>query len=463
MMAYTVAEQVVTLQHHYQQNDYEAFFNLIEQVLFQLKENDDTASYISCMLDKASLYFDLQNYTLSLQTLSNVSQMVDAEATVSHKMRYYNLLAAIHGATQRYVETFKYLQLAQFLAEQVNDKNMLMRIYHNLSFYYFENQQYEQCLLYCHKAIAYYEDEQEEPDNEDLLTLTYARVLIKLDRLDEAKHIIESRLSRLTPMSPRIHVTITLTKTEYYVQQQLLEKAYDVLKEASASFDAHTPDVVLVYEQLCKISKKCQPMTVYLADLKAFFALKNDVQQQQKAQQLQSLQMYFDDRPYKELCWHDPLTNMYNRRYLEESYQPAARLQAMVIFDIDHFKLINDQYGHLAGDQAIQAVAERAQQFFNEEQEILVRLGGDEFAARLYAPSIIALEERLQSFIDNIRELTITYQAHQFRLTVSLGAYYTANTRTLEEMLKHADLALYEAKRHGRNQFMLHVGGADNH
>lgn len=152
----------------------------------------------------------------------------------------------------------------------------------------------------------------------------------------------------------------------------------------------------------------------------------------------------------------DPLTGLPNRRALFEAYEKKkfSHAMAVVVFDIDRFKRINDRYGHATGDGIIRLLA-------NELREcvgltMVARLGGEEFAAVICtaAPGYAEwLAERVRrSFAD--RELKVPEET--VRATVSAGISYGGEDGSdFDTILRTADLALYQAKRNGRNRIEL--------
>ncbi len=149
----------------------------------------------------------------------------------------------------------------------------------------------------------------------------------------------------------------------------------------------------------------------------------------------------------------DPLTGLHNRRALFELHerQMFSHEMAVIVFDIDRFKSINDQYGHATGDAVIRAFADDLKSSVG--LNTTARLGGEEFAAvtRTAAPGYAEwLAERIRrSFAD--RELHV--EGAVVKATVSAGvAYGLPEGRDFETMLSAADGALYNAKRNGRNR-----------
>ncbi|TKB23111.1 GGDEF domain-containing protein [Desulfopila sp. IMCC35006] len=160
----------------------------------------------------------------------------------------------------------------------------------------------------------------------------------------------------------------------------------------------------------------------------------------------------------------DPLTSIYNRRFglgrLKEEFGRATRtgsLLGIIIFDIDHFKVVNDTYGHLVGDWVLKSICALARSSLREG-DVLFRYGGEEFVAVLPAASsedLRIIAERLRKGIeDNIFSKGIT----TVRVTVSIGgaAYPNQSNAGNEDLLLQlADEALYKAKESGRNRVIL--------
>lgn len=164
----------------------------------------------------------------------------------------------------------------------------------------------------------------------------------------------------------------------------------------------------------------------------------------------------------EELANRDELTGLNNRRAFFElgnrSFKQAVRFRhniSVIMMDIDHFKKINDTYGHSIGDRVLQAIAEPLQKLVREI-DIVARMGGEEFAFILPETELdeaIHFAERLRSEIEKV---TIQSYNHTISVTASLGvATSTVNDGNLETLLTKADDALYVAKKKGRNQIQV--------
>lgn len=152
----------------------------------------------------------------------------------------------------------------------------------------------------------------------------------------------------------------------------------------------------------------------------------------------------------------DPLTGLFNRRYLEESlerelYRAAREHRPLgtIMIDLDGFKKFNDTFGHSAGDQVLRALGDFLQKK-TRGGDIACRYGGEEFTLILPGTSLEVARQRAEQLRQEIQHLKVPYSKH---LTVSLGvAVFPEHGTTKEALLKAADFALYQAKSEGGNR-----------
>ncbi len=161
------------------------------------------------------------------------------------------------------------------------------------------------------------------------------------------------------------------------------------------------------------------------------------------------------------LAYTDALTGVYNRRYmnahLDRKIMEIADTQkpvSILIFDLDHFKRINDTYGHASGDEVLKAVAERVGNSIRDF-DLLARYGGEEFVVLMPStPADLAamVAERLRARLE-AQPVEISGHDRPLSITASIGVATTTDPmETAEGLLRRADEALYAAKRAGRNR-----------
>lgn len=155
----------------------------------------------------------------------------------------------------------------------------------------------------------------------------------------------------------------------------------------------------------------------------------------------------------------DHLTKLANRRHFEESLQQALVRRSsdidqvcIILIDIDHFKQINDAYGHSAGDVVLSQVAGMLDRNMRSG-DLVARYGGDEFVAYMRCSHDVGME-RAGEIQDSIRQCAVPWEKKSIHITASIGLYCQILTSDIDVnlVLKKADNAMYEAKKRGRNR-----------
>jgi diguanylate cyclase len=170
----------------------------------------------------------------------------------------------------------------------------------------------------------------------------------------------------------------------------------------------------------------------------------------------------------QELSDTDQLTGLKNRRfldlYIDKEIARGVRYQhnlAVLLIDIDHFKTVNDQYGHLVGDDCLKEVAKIfSTQILRRPTDLSARYGGEEFCVVLPETNnkgAISVANRIR---ENIQQLTIESRGFNGHLTISVGVYAAvpSSNELSSEYLERADNALYLAKENGRNRVEVYAG-----
>jgi diguanylate cyclase (GGDEF)-like protein len=172
-----------------------------------------------------------------------------------------------------------------------------------------------------------------------------------------------------------------------------------------------------------------------------------------------NLDVSFQRKLYR-AALRDPLTRLYNRRYLlsqlesEFSYVERHRTPlSVVMLDIDHFKQVNDTYGHLVGDEVLAGFAALLQVTIRGE-DLAARYGGEEFilvCRGVVAEVALKIAERI---LRQVGEAALSAEEPDLRVTVSAGVAAVPHPKitTPQELIAAADRALYDAKRAGRNR-----------
>jgi diguanylate cyclase (GGDEF)-like protein len=158
------------------------------------------------------------------------------------------------------------------------------------------------------------------------------------------------------------------------------------------------------------------------------------------------------------LSYTDVLTGLANRRYFMERLASEARRQVrtghpycLILLDVDHFKSINDRYGHAAGDEVLCRLSQILIEGVRTPTDQSARIGGEEFAVLLPDTTLAATEIVCRRIADGLRKHTFSVNGDSFHLTISMGVV-ECQGESIEAALQQADRNLYKAKQGGRDQ-----------
>lgn len=165
----------------------------------------------------------------------------------------------------------------------------------------------------------------------------------------------------------------------------------------------------------------------------------------------------------KTMAIKDGLTNIYNRRHLTKMFNEcmneailSKKSLSVALFDIDKFKNVNDQYGHLFGDVVIKTVASLADEFAQEADGFAGRYGGEEFVIVFPNKNLDAAYDVVKKIHQRVRETELYHNGLTVHITVSAGVTsYPETCSNPGELLNRADWAMYYSKEHGRNQITI--------
>lgn len=211
----------------------------------------------------------------------------------------------------------------------------------------------------------------------------------------------------------------------------------DIIKEVSLSLNNNEP---CWYKLITKIISDEDGKPIY-----AIGKIKNIQSEHEEKEQL------------IEQAKCDSLTGIYNSktfRNLSEKYLEKG--STLLILDIDHFKQVNDQYGHLSGDLAIVSIAKIISEVF-KEVGITGRIGGDEFG--IFTPKTISkdkLDYLCTELLNKASNITLNFNGETIKpISVSVGGYSSKTNENYSSIYKNADKVLYEVKENGRNNFLV--------
>lgn len=176
------------------------------------------------------------------------------------------------------------------------------------------------------------------------------------------------------------------------------------------------------------------------------------INQFKQTQQIRSQQLTLaaQSAKLKIMALTDPLTELHNRLYLQQVIEPSIRIGqpfAIMMVDVDHFKRINDQFGHIKGDRVLQKLATVMKNVIGKKGAV-IRFGGEEFLIICD----IQQQHDFEQLADKLLNSVHCIAAGNNSLSVSIGTYYTPNlSQHLDDAIHRADECLYQSKNKGRN------------
>ncbi len=198
-------------------------------------------------------------------------------------------------------------------------------------------------------------------------------------------------------------------------------------------------------------------LNVYSSEPNTFDAAETDLLSQLSDDLAYGIQSLRTRTEIARQAWHDSLTGLPNRSLLRDRMHQAmafskrtGRMLAILFLDLDGFKQINDQYGHAAGDDLIMEISAR---FVSSVRagDTVSRLGGDEFVILLDVASLDEMHQCLARIMDEVRK-PVPMDGHEVSISASIGiTLFPQNDADADALLRHADMAMYQAKQAGRN------------
>lgn len=238
-----------------------------------------------------------------------------------------------------------------------------------------------------------------------------------------------------------------------------LEDVQTRFEEAAQVFQVNLDDIGSPYEIMAIANEQLVQLTMKAQVDSTQASVRQAVIEEQKTQ-LES-----ENKQLQSKAIHDPLTKVYNRNYFNEAFENeihrctrSAEAIGIIFTDIDHFKQLNDTYGHQFGDLVLERIAQAANES-TRRSDVFCRYGGEEFVIMVSNPSLNGIREfaeRLRSLIENE---VIEFEGKRVPVTASLGAVVGIPHRNMpdfaERLIAEADEAMYDSKEQGRNQ--VHV------
>jgi diguanylate cyclase (GGDEF)-like protein len=382
------------------------------------------------------------------------------------KLNSYNFLFLLYEYNKEHTKAKQTLNKTIRLSQRLECYNIASNAYSNLSHVLSVEGDYSEALKMAEIGLEM--AKLHEPKSAILefrVQLNCANALIGLEDFDASKHLIQELIG-----NPILNDFVRERAQSYdlqgrwFTKTQNYEQAFESLtiaKETAESYgDIH--QLKVIQEQRCELCEILNDSKRGFQVQREYIELLKELNNRELAQTALKLDIQHSLATINDNANIDFLTGVYNRRHLELTanawLQNAALVEENIVciaFDIDNLKPINDQYGHLFGDEVIKEVSSICSTTIRVS-DLMGRYGGDEFVVLLRGMDFLKGLEKANQIADAIGQIDMINDGIKINLTVSIGVADNGNgsIQTFKELFHEADMALYRAKENGKNQIV---------
>ncbi|MEO4052001.1 tetratricopeptide repeat-containing diguanylate cyclase [Solibacillus sp. CAU 1738] len=363
----------------------------------------------------------------------------------------------------------KYNKIALMIANQLQDTKRYMLISLNLQAVYLLVLDLKRAYEISLEVKTLFE---QDPSimttmSEAAYYLNYITILLEWQQLEEIESLLQ-RFKQIPNIDKHNRETMyyECVKGRYYNKLERFEEAVEALEKAYITLEetSEEPYLTIVLENLVKAYESMgnYKEALYYANILNARLINQEKKRVLKETIKVTKQLDFENM--KQLVYIDGLTSIHNRRYFEEEgtklVEEASRTSSNIycaILDIDHFKKINDRFGHIIGDEAIRKLSQVIKDAQPTPGRIFARYGGDEFVF-LFA-EIERAEEFFQELFNQITNFEFQTDGISMSITISMGvaSLNDCEILSLSKLLDCADQALYHSKTAGRNLISFYL------
>ncbi len=481
---------------YFHTGNYTHVINCVYRALPMLLKHKDEILHGKLLNILAAANFHLGNTAEGFQFSWQALEILEKTKEPFWITTIYNNLGLQYLNMQNYEWAERYFFQAIERLQGFDEKSKAYaEVYNNLCQLYLETKQYQKAMDYGNQAVDYYRQSHDSFGQADTL-INLGQVYQTIKNIQLAKHAYEEALTLTRKYNLRfLELNALIRLGEVCIEEKETETAFLYLRHGlSLAEDIGAKrELYKLHRLLSRVYKQESEFALSLEHFEQFYRIEQQVLDDKEKQRIKSLEIINqvestrkDVEQYRtksrvleqklekqqvvqenleKLTITDPLTGLYNRRHFDKlihdelTHATLSRSRsAFIMLDIDHFKAVNDQFGHLAGDQVLVTLAslmrEELRQF-----DLIWRIGGEEFV--IFLPETKCKQAILvaERFRTRIAEKTFSFEENEVQLTVSLGVACTEDPIVrLTELFDQADQAMYAAKQAGRNQVASYRG-----
>jgi diguanylate cyclase (GGDEF)-like protein len=427
------------------------------------------------------VFWELGDYQEALKYYLQSLTIVEKTEDKKGLARTYNNLGSLYGILNRNADALTYFEKALKLSQTEHLQLQTTYLYNNIGEIYLNGGEPQKALAYFTRSI---EEGSKAPETANTVyaTLNIAKCYRLLGRYQESKEILESCREAIESGQDRVlHANLLLELARIAVASNYYEKALEYLENGlSLAKNAQIKTVALdIYKELTECLPRMNEYSKAVTYFREYIHLKDNYFSEKTAKMVAELEtrsriikiaheadllkqknaeLRAAFKKMEQIAKTDTLTRLPNRREitgkLKEQYRLYVRKNApfsIAIIDIDHFKKVNDTFGHIEGDRVLRKFGKLIRSALREE-DFAGRWGGEEFL--LIFPLTTIEEARI--ITERIRETVVKTsflpKEKTVTITVTIGLSQIRDGMSVDKLLSEADTYLYEGKKTGRNR-----------
>jgi diguanylate cyclase (GGDEF)-like protein len=448
----------------------EACYKLLKRGL----ELNDYKSILTAHLNSAASYYCIGDIEEAFRCISAYDEICRVHGDETDHLKRYNILFLLYEYNKDFSKAKSTLEKTIHLGTKLQIYNIVSNAYSNYSHLYLAEENYSDALEMARKGLEMAKLHHPRSAILELrVKLNIAQAYIGLKDFDAARLIIEEIENEPALGSDsyiRERVQLNMLKGSWRSNQGFYREAFESLTRARDLVKSYHDIYLLekVQKERCRLCEQMGDIQLGFSVQKEYITVLEEIRERELELTALKLEVKHSLTDLEKKASTDHVTGLPNRYRLESTANEWLKKATernenivCIVFDVDKFKSINDEYGHLFGDEVIRKVGNACLNVIRKD-DMIGRYGGDEFVAILRGVSLEVGKRRAEQMLEAIRNLSIRYGETPVPITASMGVTDNAEGTVLhfKDLFHLADMELYKAKKNGRNQ--ISVGSSFN-
>jgi diguanylate cyclase (GGDEF)-like protein len=421
----------------------------------------DYKSILTAYPNLIASYYCIGDIEAAFNIFTSYEETCDAYGDELDKLNLYNILFLLHDYNKAFDKAKDTLEKSIALGEKLKQYNIVSNGYSNYSHVCIVEEDYikalEMAILGLEKAKLH---EPASPILELRVKLNIAKAYIGLKDYNSSKTLIEEMINDpILDSFIREKAQCYDLQGHWFSEQNLYKEAFQSFTQAKILIESYNDLYLLklIQEERCRLCELMGEITLGFEVQKEYIALLKDISDRELAVTALKLDIKRTLSNLEKKVNTDPLTGIYNHSYIEAVTNNWLKQNnkniSCIVFDVDEFKSINDQYGHLFGDEILKLLSRVCLKIFGENH-LVGRFGGDEFIIISKDCGIESIIEKAEELRQTVRNLKIERDGKPIAITISVGVAdsLTCSAIHFNDLFNTADIKMYKSKQNGKDQ-----------